>query len=96
VVRIDGEVILDGPQAVLVSNNPYQTGDIAGLAAERGSARDCSASSASRSKTPLRQPGCCARHGEFPVAQLAQVRMPVRGGDCAGPAESSASGPPGS
>jgi diacylglycerol kinase family enzyme len=30
-VRLDGEVILDGPQAVLVSNNPYETGDIAGL-----------------------------------------------------------------
>ena len=31
VVRADGRVILDGPQAVLVSNNPYETGDIAGL-----------------------------------------------------------------
>ncbi|HUK67162.1 MAG TPA: diacylglycerol kinase family protein, partial [Streptosporangiaceae bacterium] len=31
VVRADGQVILDGPQAVLVSNNPYETGDIAGL-----------------------------------------------------------------
>ena len=31
VVRVDGQVILDGPQAVLVSNNPYETGDIAGL-----------------------------------------------------------------
>jgi diacylglycerol kinase family enzyme len=31
VVRIDGQVVLDGPQAVLVSNNPYETGDIAGL-----------------------------------------------------------------
>jgi diacylglycerol kinase family enzyme len=31
VVRVDGKVILDGPQAVLVSNNPYETGDIAGL-----------------------------------------------------------------
>ncbi|HUK71780.1 MAG TPA: hypothetical protein VLW50_23940, partial [Streptosporangiaceae bacterium] len=31
VVRADGRVILDGPQAVLVSNNPYGTGDIAGL-----------------------------------------------------------------
>jgi diacylglycerol kinase family enzyme len=30
-VRVDGEVILDGPQAVLVSNNPYETDDIAGL-----------------------------------------------------------------
>jgi len=32
-VRADGHrrVILDGPQAVLVSNNPYETGDIAGL-----------------------------------------------------------------
>jgi diacylglycerol kinase family enzyme len=30
-VRADGQVILDGPQAVLVSNNPYETGDIAGL-----------------------------------------------------------------
>jgi diacylglycerol kinase family enzyme len=30
-VRADGRVILDGPQAVLVSNNPYQAGDIAGL-----------------------------------------------------------------
>jgi diacylglycerol kinase family enzyme len=31
VVRVDGQVILDGPQAVLVSNNPYESGDIAGL-----------------------------------------------------------------
>jgi diacylglycerol kinase family enzyme len=31
VVRAGGEVILDGPQAVLVSNNSYETGDIAGL-----------------------------------------------------------------
>jgi diacylglycerol kinase family enzyme len=31
VVRVGGQVILDGPQAVLVSNNPYETGDIAGL-----------------------------------------------------------------
>ncbi len=31
VVRVDGQVILDGPQAVLVSNNPYETDDIAGL-----------------------------------------------------------------
>jgi diacylglycerol kinase family enzyme len=31
VVHADGRVILDGPQAVLVSNNPYGTGDIAGL-----------------------------------------------------------------
>jgi diacylglycerol kinase family enzyme len=31
VVRVDGQVLLEGPQAVLVSNNPYETGDIAGL-----------------------------------------------------------------
>ena len=31
VVRVDGQVVLDGPQAVLVSNNPYETDDIAGL-----------------------------------------------------------------
>ena len=31
VVRAGGQVIADGPQAVLVSNNPYQTADIAGL-----------------------------------------------------------------
>ena len=31
VVRVDGQVILNGPQAVLVSNNPYETGDIAGI-----------------------------------------------------------------
>jgi diacylglycerol kinase family enzyme len=31
VVRVDGQVIVDGPQAVLVSNNPYETGDIAGM-----------------------------------------------------------------
>ena len=30
-VRVDGKVVLDGPQAVLVSNNPYETGDLAGL-----------------------------------------------------------------
>ncbi len=31
VVRVDGQVLLEGPQAVLVSNNPYRPGDIAGL-----------------------------------------------------------------
>jgi diacylglycerol kinase family enzyme len=31
VVRVDGDVLLEGPQAVLVSNNPYDTGDIAGM-----------------------------------------------------------------
>ncbi len=31
VVRVGGQLILDGPQAVLVSNNPYETGDIAGM-----------------------------------------------------------------
>ncbi len=31
VVRAGGQVILDGPQAVLVSNNPYEGGDITGL-----------------------------------------------------------------
>jgi diacylglycerol kinase family enzyme len=31
VVRVDGQVMLDGPQAVLVSNNPYEIGDIAGM-----------------------------------------------------------------
>ena len=30
-VRAGGQVIADGPQAVLVSNNPYEAGDIAGL-----------------------------------------------------------------
>ena len=30
-VLVDGQPILTGPQAVLVSNNPYGTGDIAGL-----------------------------------------------------------------
>jgi diacylglycerol kinase family enzyme len=30
-VRAGGQLIADGPQAVLVSNNPYQSGDIAGL-----------------------------------------------------------------
>jgi diacylglycerol kinase family enzyme len=30
-VLLDGALIVDGPQAVLVSNNPYGTGDIAGL-----------------------------------------------------------------
>ena len=28
-VRADGQVILDGPHALLVSSNPYQAGDIA-------------------------------------------------------------------
>ena len=46
VVRVDGQVVLDGPQAVLVSNNPYETGDIAGLGRRPGSTRACSASSA--------------------------------------------------
>ncbi|HEY1617695.1 MAG TPA: diacylglycerol kinase family protein [Streptosporangiaceae bacterium] len=30
-VLVDGELLLDGPQAILISNNPYETGDIAGL-----------------------------------------------------------------
>ena len=30
-VRVGGQTVLAGPQAVLVSNNPYETGDIAGL-----------------------------------------------------------------
>jgi diacylglycerol kinase family enzyme len=30
-VRVDGRPLPGGPQAVLVSNNPYETGDIAGL-----------------------------------------------------------------
>jgi diacylglycerol kinase family enzyme len=36
VVRVDGQVILEGPQAVLVSNNPYEAGDIAGLGRRAG------------------------------------------------------------
>jgi len=31
VVRIDGEVVIDHPKALLVSNNPYELGDLAGL-----------------------------------------------------------------
>ena len=31
VVRVDGEVVIEGPQALLVSNNPYEFGDLAGL-----------------------------------------------------------------
>jgi diacylglycerol kinase family enzyme len=31
VVRIDGEVAIEGPKALLVSNNPYELGDPAGL-----------------------------------------------------------------
>jgi diacylglycerol kinase family enzyme len=30
-VRIDDDVVIEAPQAVLVSNNPYQLGDLAGL-----------------------------------------------------------------
>lgn len=30
-VRVDGRTVLAGPQAVLVSNNPYEAGDMAGL-----------------------------------------------------------------
>jgi diacylglycerol kinase family enzyme len=30
-VRVDGRAVLDAPQAVLVSNNPYEEGDIAGM-----------------------------------------------------------------
>jgi diacylglycerol kinase family enzyme len=30
-VRIDGELVIEGPKAVLVSNNPYDFGDLAGL-----------------------------------------------------------------
>jgi diacylglycerol kinase family enzyme len=31
VVRIDGDVIIEGPKALLVSNNPYDLGDLAGM-----------------------------------------------------------------
>ena len=31
VVRIDGELAIERPKALLVSNNPYETGDLAGL-----------------------------------------------------------------
>jgi diacylglycerol kinase family enzyme len=31
VVRIDGEVVIKGPKALLVSNNPYDLGDLAGM-----------------------------------------------------------------
>jgi diacylglycerol kinase family enzyme len=31
VVRIDGEVVIEGPKALLVSNNPYELDDLAGL-----------------------------------------------------------------
>ncbi|MEO8140111.1 MAG: diacylglycerol kinase family protein [Gemmatimonadota bacterium] len=31
VVKIDGEVVIEHPKALLVSNNPYETGDLAGL-----------------------------------------------------------------
>jgi diacylglycerol kinase family enzyme len=31
VVRIDGDVIIKGPKALLVSNNPYDLGDLAGM-----------------------------------------------------------------
>jgi diacylglycerol kinase family enzyme len=30
-VRIDGDVIIEGPKALLVSNNPYDLGDLAGM-----------------------------------------------------------------
>lgn len=31
VARVDGETTIEGPQALLVSNNPYESGDLAGL-----------------------------------------------------------------
>jgi diacylglycerol kinase family enzyme len=31
IVRIDGEVVIEGPKALLVSNNPYELDDLAGL-----------------------------------------------------------------
>jgi diacylglycerol kinase family enzyme len=31
VFRIDGEVVIEGPKALLVSNNPYELGDLAGM-----------------------------------------------------------------
>jgi len=31
VVRVDGEVVIEGPKALLVSNNPYELGDLAGM-----------------------------------------------------------------
>ena len=44
-----------------MSNNPYETGDIAGLAGARGSTRACSASSASRSRTAAQAAGLLRR-----------------------------------
>lgn len=35
-VRVDGRAVLAAPQAVLVSNNPYESGDVAGLGRRAG------------------------------------------------------------
>ena len=59
-VRVDGKVILDGPQAVLVSNNPYGTGDIAGLGRRARLDRGVLGVVGVKVAAPPRRPACCA------------------------------------
>lgn len=73
VVRIDGEVTVKGPKALLVSNNPYELGDLAGMGRRARLDRGSWVSSPSRWTVPLRQPGCSAA-GRPGVAQHGRPR----------------------
>ena len=62
VVRADGQVILDGPQAVLVSNNPYETGDIAGLGRRARLDQGVLGVVGVKVENAAQAAGCCAGH----------------------------------
>ena len=57
--QFDGTSV-DGPQAVLVSNGPYGSHDLAGLAAAPGSTAACSVRWHSPPPAPARPSACCA------------------------------------
>ena len=60
VVRVDGKVILDGPQAVLVSNNPYGTSDIAGMGRRVRLDRGVLGVVGVTVQSAAQRPACCA------------------------------------
>ncbi|MGI9009107.1 MAG: diacylglycerol kinase family protein [Streptosporangiaceae bacterium] len=55
-----GSADIEGPKALLISNNPYETGDIAGLGGRDRLDSARSASSRSAWTVPPRRSGCCA------------------------------------
>jgi hypothetical protein len=55
-----GSTVIEAPQALLVSNNPYDLRDIAGLGRRSRLDQGGSASSQCGSRAPRRRSGCCA------------------------------------